>query len=450
MMFIYNTDPVSWLLWFLSLGLGLYCLYPSKSTGGGIRYLSPKIAFGFAFMLFHVLRPLYLMLTGDYYGSIFHFYYFSSSLEFNMMSLASLIAGIAFLLGWNWITKRESGIISKPLEPAGNPSSSHFGRRVVLLIPVALLGVYFGLQQNISTGVVSFRFLVRSSLIALTFLSILGGIYTKKKLEKILFWGMALVSAFIYLGLFLRDYGGSRLFLFFFILPGFAILLMVFRRWGELLTAALTLFFVVVFMFLGNIRYDISTAQSGVLSQVNSKFSTNFADVASYILRSGDFEAFEKGMLVMDVFPNHTPPLYGASFASVLIMPIPRAIWPEKPDISPNTALVQAYPNMPINFAITLVGEAYANLLWPGVFIIFLLFGLVSAKIYVHALSVNSPEMWVRIGLYMAYVILVMRGSFHSMTSYYLFVLLWFVISEWLGGFGRSYAINRRDLWKEK
>ncbi len=187
-------------------------------------------------------------------------------------------------------------------------------------------------------------------------------------------------------------------------------------------------------MFLSNARYALREGAS-LTEQINLQISGGWDSISNYALRGGDFEAFEKGMLIMQLIPEYDVPYLGGSFATLFVMPIPRTLWPEKPAISPTDTIVKFYPKTPDNFAITLIGEAYANWLWPGVVIVLFLLGLISARVYQRTLThPHNVEGQVLMGLYMAYVILVTRGSFHTMTSYFLFSLFWFAASKWIVG----------------
>ena len=168
-------------------------------------------------------------------------------------------------------------------------------------------------------------------------------------------------------------------------------------------------------------------------SRLDIQTSRGWEGVSSYIFEGGDFEAFEKGMLIIQLIPSYDPPYLGGSFATLFVMPIPRTLWQGKPAVSPTDTIVKWHPGTPDNFAITLIGEAYANWLWPGVAVLLFAFGLVSAWIYKRRIAQPSDlEGLVLMGLYMAYVILVTRGSFHTMTSYFLFSLFWFAASKWI------------------
>jgi len=434
---IYNQDPVSWALWTICLGVGLVCLIPNKGVDVSLKWASPKIAFGFAFILFHVLRPFYLMLTGDYYGTRIGFYSFSSFLEMNLMLLASALGGSAFLIGWRW-DMRKWERRSNPKGSEQTPKSVNLLlKRVFVLLPVAVVAFVWGSRENLSSEFINLYYLLRSSLIAITYLFGVASIYSKTSTRYLFYLTMAAIFALGFLWLFLQESGSSRLFLFMFMVPGFIILSFQFKRKALVLIAVLAVFSVLVFRFLGYERYALREGVSPI-EQLRTQTSKGKEGVPSYLFQSGDFEAFEKGMLLIQLIPEYESPYWGGSFATLVVMPIPRMLWPEKPKVSPNDILMKWYPMIGENFAVTLIGEAYANWLWPGVVLVLFLFGLISARLYQHTLSAQfDAESWVLLGLYIAYIIMVMRGSFHTMTSYYLFCLFWFVASKRVVRFGQ-------------
>ena len=429
---IYNREFISWALWTICLGVGIICLIPSKAANVGLRWASPRMAFGFAFLLFHVLRPFYLMLVGDYYGERLGFYSFSSSLEMNLMLLASAMGGLAFLIGWQWGMHKWKGLNNHSKHFQRQQSITSLLKRVWILLPFAVIALIWGGWGSVSQDLINIYYLLRCSLIAITYLFLIATVQSKARTRRILYFIMSAMSALAFLWLFLQESGSSRLFLLMFVIPGFVILSFLFKRKALVLIAVSTVFFILILMFLGNVRTSLHEGAS-LTEQFETQTSDVLENATSYFLQGGDFEAFEKGMLVIEAIPSDESPYWGKTFATLLIMPIPRIFWPGKPEGSLTDTIIKRYPLIPENFAVTFIGEAYGNFLWPGVILIFLLFGLISAKVYRHNISPQPVvKSCVLIGLYMAYVILVMRGSFHSMTSYYLFCLFWFVASDWV------------------
>lgn len=432
---MYNSSPISWLLWAGCLIIGILCLRPLKQGPTSLRWVNPRMAFGFAFLLLHVVRPFYLLLTGDYYGARLGLYGFWTPEEITPMLLASMIGGVSFSLGWRWGMRRV-GLAPTSLEvelgerKTPSQSAAPFVARAFLLLPIAGMAFVIGRSGPVSTEAINIYYLLRSALIPVTYLLVVGGIYSRNRGLFLL----AAIAALSYLWLFSREIGTSRLFLLMFLMPGLILLAVLLRRKAVGLVSVLVVLSVFTFMFLSNSRYALREGAS-VTEQLEIQMSEGTETITSYILRGGDFEAFEKGMLIMQLIPSYDPPYLGSSFATLFVMPIPRMLWPDKPAVSPTDTIVKWYPKTPDNFAITLIGEAYANGLWPGIIVVLFAFGLVSAWVFKRRIAQPSDvEGLVWMGLYMAYAILVTRGSFHTMTSYFLFSLFWFAASKWIIG----------------
>jgi hypothetical protein len=77
---------------------------------------------------------------------------------------------------------------------------------------------------------------------------------------------------------------------------------------------------------------------------------------------------------ILGLVPNHVDYLRGSSYLAVLTLPIPRALWPQKPGLVAGRVGATFFNS---NFGIPpgAVGEAYWNFGVPGVLIVFSLFG---------------------------------------------------------------------------
>ncbi len=183
---IYNTNPISWLLWIVCLVIGIVCLRPQRGASAGLGWANPKTAFGFAFLLFHVLRPLYLLITGDYYGARLGFYGFAVPEDINPMLLASALGGLCFLAGWHWSMRRaqsrtKSGKTIPSEHEASLSSTAVVLKRAFVLLPVVALAFVMGRRGNVSLESVNLYYLLRSSLIAVTYLFVVGGVRTRNR-----------------------------------------------------------------------------------------------------------------------------------------------------------------------------------------------------------------------------------------------------------------------------
>ena len=87
-------------------------------------------------------------------------------------------------------------------------------------------------------------------------------------------------------------------------------------------------------------------------------------------------DSYENSMLLIDAIPDHVNFLNGRSFYELIINPIPRKLWPEKP-YGFGLFLAGLKSRIPVQgLAGSLVGESYANFGVLGVIVIFFLFGI--------------------------------------------------------------------------
>jgi len=83
----------------------------------------------------------------------------------------------------------------------------------------------------------------------------------------------------------------------------------------------------------------------------------------------------ESSIPILASVPHRVELLYGASYAAVLTLPIPRGIWPDKPGML-GGKIGRLFFGMEAGVPATGVGEAYWNFHVPGVLLVFFLFGV--------------------------------------------------------------------------
>lgn len=86
---------------------------------------------------------------------------------------------------------------------------------------------------------------------------------------------------------------------------------------------------------------------------------------------------------ILHAVPQQEPLLFGSSYLSVLTLPIPRALWPDKPR-SIGAKVNEAFFSYDTAFSIPPgpVGEAFWNFHIPGVLLVFFLFGVFHQALY--------------------------------------------------------------------
>jgi oligosaccharide repeat unit polymerase len=145
----------------------------------------------------------------------------------------------------------------------------------------------------------------------------------------------------------------------------------------------------VVFMaaFMGYLRANAQGNES------DSYFNPIEATVGS-----GNFVDLARTGIIIDSMPRKLDYLYGESLVTFLIFPIPRVIWPEKPNVSLGPLVRSEIYNLPTKnngFPPGLVAEGYMNFGLIGILLVPALYGIVLALFY----SVFSSYLHTQIGL---------------------------------------------------
>ena len=90
---------------------------------------------------------------------------------------------------------------------------------------------------------------------------------------------------------------------------------------------------------------------------------------------TGELKVFDATTIIIRDVPRDMGYTFGASFARVPWMVVPRAIWPSKPNTLGNVLLANNLPNLHTGYPPTAIGEFFVAGGWLGVMIGFLAFG---------------------------------------------------------------------------
>ena len=96
--------------------------------------------------------------------------------------------------------------------------------------------------------------------------------------------------------------------------------------------------------------------------------------------KGGDTNFLDQAAIVMTLVDRHGSYFYGRTLATLLVVPVPRFWWPDKPAVNQYARDIStpARPIGTIGMIATLVGEGYADFGWVGV----VLFPLLAAYGY--------------------------------------------------------------------
>ena len=141
------------------------------------------------------------------------------------------------------------------------------------------------------------------------------------------------------------------------------------RRAGTVLVAA-----VAVILLMGVLRYT----QTRGLSYDEYRSGVSVVEMAEPLLGSSNFMGVGKTAAIIEAVPDRLDYLYGTSYLTWIVAPIPRAIWPDKPIIRIGRVLGYAIFGTADTTGIPpgAVGELYLNFGWLGIPLGMLAFGL--------------------------------------------------------------------------
>ncbi len=131
-------------------------------------------------------------------------------------------------------------------------------------------------------------------------------------------------------------------------------------------------------------------------------------------------------MQIVDYVPEKVDYLWGSTYAKFFLWPIPRTLWPEKPEGISRVVVRHFYPEIydkGISVSPTIVGEAYFNFGTLGIVIVMALFGVICQSLYAF-LKKNRKNIGA-IAIYASvapYIFESFRGYFFECTMLYLFV----------------------------
>lgn len=161
--------------------------------------------------------------------------------------------------------------------------------------------------------------------------------------------------------------------------------------------------------------------------------SSRFADVGASML--GGVEAVPLDTLMVtyrEITTGSTPLQFGSTYLPIFSWPIPRGVWPEKPEGGGNAWFTSEFvprfygPNG-VETSISLVGESFANFSWPGVIIAAAIVGLLLSMLYSRLRSGRtSSSSIVSYAIFSSYLFPIVRGdAYHNVTSIFFALVVW-------------------------
>lgn len=167
---------------------------------------------------------------------------------------------------------------------------------------------------------------------------------------------------------------GSRSNVFFPIVLGLVIWMFRERKISPFKFSLVLILGFFVFSILGGFRSEIDFSSGTVPWERLTDFSQTFSDTSMerYTRRNTSGDAT---LAILALVPNTVKFLYGQSYWALLTFPIPRILWPEKPEFTGPLA-GRIFFGSTAGFPPDAVGEAYWNFHIAGIIFVFLLYGI--------------------------------------------------------------------------
>lgn len=183
------------------------------------------------------------------------------------------------------------------------------------------------------------------------------------------FWGSSVVALAVN---FLTT--GGRSHLIFFLFFAAMIIMLRARRIYFLQILAIGGVTLVLLGILGNFRRSTWKGEADwtTITQFNP-FEAATEDATSELVRRSSSSS--PSLAILERVPREVPFLFGSSYVGLVAFPIPKALWPGKPQ-GIHSLTGETFFGLIAGTPPGMVGEAYWNFYIPGVMAVFLLFGM--------------------------------------------------------------------------
>jgi len=189
---------------------------------------------------------------------------------------------------------------------------------------------------------------------------------------------------------------------------------------------------IILFMIAGNMRHDFSR---------NLTFEEQI-EYAQYRMQLAEDQNMLDGfMMVLQVYPQHLDYSCGMEHLEILMRPIPRALWPDKPvggyanKLGLNEGM---YGNTTVGISQSIYGTFYGEGGVFGVILLSIIYGILFSRLYNTTLKYGSDVRLILHGIIFSSAIPILRGgdlpgivAFIGMSFWPVFGFLW-LYRRWL------------------
>lgn len=254
----------------------------------------------------------------------------------------------------------------------------------------------------------SFGFINTSAFFLFSFY-ILGLI--KKRIYKILSFLVIAIAALINFGT------GTRMQIFTILGSIFILLYFYHNKTKQKIVGG----FIIGFLLFISVLIQTIFRDIGLVALTNLDISLNPLYIISYGLNQ--FPDFQKAL---KKFPKEHDYLGGETFFAVLVNPIPREFWPEKPvGIGAIMGEIDPISRKGVSISISIFGELYANFGYIGTILGLFIAGFMLKYLFIKFLKHRYNIWWTIIYIYsLPFIVIEVRGGFLEITMRYLIEIL--------------------------
>ena len=153
---------------------------------------------------------------------------------------------------------------------------------------------------------------------------------------------------------------------------------------------------------------------------------------------ANDLRIYPPYYSLLQAFPRDHDYLWGSSYLYVFLSPIPRGLWPGKPDAPVRTVLRSAFGERAVTQGVAYpnIGELYVNFGLPGEILGMALFGYLLRQLW-HYVRRNAHDRWALIwySLWLPFLVQVIsRGYFVQIAQEFAFIFLPLLIGKRMFG----------------
>lgn len=380
-----------------------------------IEIIEPIVPVSITWLFFFGLRPLYVLIYNDYE------FLTTKGANISMTVGAQWMAAISFLffiIGYFLFRKRGANNTNSPIKVDFDVKAFKIYLLILAILSLPLFIIYIKNQGALGYGnidnetfVSKNAYFYKSDLMLFTISFLILALYWFKKVNLIITLCINIPVIWIIIT------GGSRIPIIIYGLASFTIWYVKRRLFNQKIPinklVLLGILGILLMNWIGRIRSSMTSL--GFVKELDYSFEES----ASMLFSSqGDLNIFDTWSIVYynsDLLPKN----YGFVFIQLLLHPIPRAIWSNKPEVPSNAymrILMPYYYEKGIGFSSSILGDFLLMYGKIGIIPLMFLSGLLCGLIFKKVSSSQKLFSWLLYAPFYGWLPIILRGEIITTT----------------------------------